>query len=76
MRIFFTACRNCRLPTTDGTLCRICLSKPECDRCHRRLERHSFANSSTTCNACLNKQLPRRSALEDRIQEIEIPLQG
>ena len=67
-------CTNCTLPTA-GSLCATCLIRKECPTCHRHLDPHSFTLSNDVCNACYRKETTtRRTALEGRVQEVEIPV--
>jgi hypothetical protein len=70
---FFAACRNCRVQC-EGSLCNICLERPECRRCRRRLSNDLFTSDPEICDACLRKiqKGASRSALDGTVTEHDL----
>ena len=70
---FFTVCRNCHVQCTSN-LCIVCLLKPECRRCRRRLPNNLFARGSDVCETCVRKTQkgPSRSALDGAVTEYDL----
>jgi len=70
-------CRNCRLPTDGGLVCKRCLPLPRCTACKKYLSADHFPNpDDSRCETCIKKVgKPRvRRAAENSAREVEIPI--
>ena len=70
-------CRNCRLPTNGGLVCKRCLTLPRCRACKKYLSAEHFPDpDDSRCETCLKKVgKPRvRRAVDNSVREVEIPI--